>query len=474
VLIHIQCCCTQVFDNHTCVSFCIHAASSLSRNACEACCIAQAAVKRTYTGFGCRQVEEGAVYGILSSKRHHIFVRRPADAASRHADFSDTFDSELQTAPSLRLMYLYLLKLAQNTPQLDPSLRPTTAAELKWACVNTKRKRSERVVNDPVADPGDSDDDAEDDKWDAASGNAGDKSDDADIINSEGTTGADGPSAHTRSKDVKSSVQHTSVKTRNVSRKHALYTSRADCEQLLTQLPLFARPSLDFNTIRIGKNYVVSLQPPSLFVLGNCVVFVLHWMHSKHNVGSSHCRCFLCILLAALVTQVVLYLCGAPMSSQSWFQVLSMYSSYTTYVKAKDCNSYTYIISCSHLCCVTNEHDHGALIRDKVNLSELFHVVQSPKFLSSKGYSCKLSPETNTWEAISPLTVLYKQRWLTGLPVQVVSLSGCTKSKFGPVKFYPCQPSCNFSVLLLCHFWYMVVKLGHCSLSVLACCLCFT
>ncbi|DBA92611.1 TPA: hypothetical protein ACH3X1_002830 [Trebouxia sp. C0004] len=67
---------------------------------------------------------------MLSSKRHHIFVRRPADVASRQADFSDTFDSELQTAPSLRLMYLHLLRLAQNTPQLDPSQRPTTAADL--------------------------------------------------------------------------------------------------------------------------------------------------------------------------------------------------------------------------------------------------------------------------------------------------------------------------------------------------------
>ncbi len=156
-------------------------------------------------------------------------------------------------------MYLYLLTLAQNTPRLDPSQRPTTAAELKWGRVSTKRKRSERVFNDPVAADAAGDDDVADDKWDAASGKGNAKADDADANDSVDTAGADGPSAHTRSKDVKSPVQHTSVKTRNVSRKQALCTSRADCEQWLTQLPLFARPSLDFNTIRIGKNYVVRL-----------------------------------------------------------------------------------------------------------------------------------------------------------------------------------------------------------------------
>ncbi len=150
---------------------------------------------------------------------------------------------------------------------MNSSQRPTTAAELKWGCVNTKRKRSERVINDPAAD-GDSDDDVGDDKWDAASGKGDEKCDDADANDSVDTAGADGPSADTRSKDVKSPVQHTSVKTRNVSRKQALCTSRADCEQWLTQLPLFARPSLDFNTIRIGKNYVVSHQLFICFVIG--------------------------------------------------------------------------------------------------------------------------------------------------------------------------------------------------------------
>ncbi len=159
MLAHSQCCCTSVFD-----MFLSYPASSLSCRTCEACCNAQATVKRTYTGSDCLQVEEGAIYGILSSKR------RPPDATSRHADFSATLDSELQTAPSLRLIYLYLLWLAQDKPKLDPSQRPTTAAELKWTDVNSKRKRSASLSDDDIADDGDSDEDAEDDDGDAASG----------------------------------------------------------------------------------------------------------------------------------------------------------------------------------------------------------------------------------------------------------------------------------------------------------------
>jgi len=253
--------------------------------------------------------------------------------------------------PALRLMYLYLLTLAQNTPRLDVSQRPTTAAELKWGCVDTKRKRSDRIVNDPVAD-GDSDDGAEDNNRNAASGKGKEKADDADANHSVDTAGADRPSAHTRSKDVKPPVQHASVKTRNVSRTHALCTLRADCEQWLTQLPLFARPSLDHNTIRIGKNYVVRLQLPSLLLLGNRVVFVLHCMLSKHTLAARIAGGILCALLAA---------------------------TYTIDVKAKDCSPYTHIISCSHLCCVTNQHDHAALTLAKVNLSVLAYVVQSPR-----------------------------------------------------------------------------------------------
>lgn len=37
---------------------------------------------------------------------------RPADPASRKADFSATFDCKHQIAPSIQLLYLYLLSLA--------------------------------------------------------------------------------------------------------------------------------------------------------------------------------------------------------------------------------------------------------------------------------------------------------------------------------------------------------------------------
>lgn len=96
-------------------------------------------------------------------------------------------------------------------------------------------------------------DGAEDHNWSAASGKGNEKADDADANDSVDTAGANGPSARKRSKDVKSPVQHTSVKTRNVSRTHALCTLRADCEQWLTQLPLFARPSLELTPYALAK-----------------------------------------------------------------------------------------------------------------------------------------------------------------------------------------------------------------------------
>lgn len=271
--------------------FLSYPASSLSCRTCEACCNAQATVKRTYTGSDCLQVEEGAIYGILSSKR------RPPDATSRHADFSATLDSELQTAPSLRLIYLYLLWLAQDKPKLDPSQRPTTAAELKWTDVNSKRKRSASLSDDDIADDGDSDEDAEDDDGDAASGKGDDKSDNADSNDSEGTTGADGPSAHTRSKEVKSSAHNTSVKARHVSRKHGLYTLQAGCEQFLTQLPLFTRPSLGSNAIRIGKDCVVRLSPPSLYW---AIVWCLSCIGC--TLMAAHIACALYVFLLLLLT----------------------------------------------------------------------------------------------------------------------------------------------------------------------------
>jgi len=101
-----------------------------------------------------------------------------------------------------------------------------------------------------------------------------------------------------------------------------------------------------------------------------------------HTNGSSHCMCFVCIPLVA---------------------------AYTTYVKAKDCASYTDMVSCSHLCCVTHAHNHGRLTPDKVNLSVLFHVVQSHGVVI-KGYCCKVSQSINTCEAIScPMLLLHAE-----------------------------------------------------------------
>ena len=149
-----------------------------------------------------------------------------------------------------------------------------------------------------------------------------------------------------------------------------------------------------------------------------------HW---QSLCGEASTFFFFCFVIGQLCGVCILPL--DALQAQYWqltSQVLSMSSTCCYlhhYVKAKDCSPYTHIIPCSRLCRVINEHDHGALVLDKANLSVLVYVVQSPKFLSSKGYSCKLSLSSNIGEAISPLTALYMQRWPIGLPVQVVPLS---------------------------------------------------
>ena len=215
------------------------------------------------------QIEEGAMYGILSSKCYHIFVRRSADAARRHADFSDTFDSELQTSPSLRLIYIYLLSMAQNTPKLDPSQRPTTAAELKWdAHVNKKRKGLEHGINDQPPGGDAIDDKGEnDDACHAASASGADTTETADAKDSEGTSWVAGPSAHAQSKHARPPSQHESS---NSSKLLRAGRSR-QAEKLLKCLPLVVRPSLG-STIHIGRD---------------CVVRLLHLCPSLHKVLAS-------------------------------------------------------------------------------------------------------------------------------------------------------------------------------------------
>jgi len=140
------------------------------------------------------------------------------------------------------------------------------------------------------------------------------------------------------------------------------------------------------------------------------------------------------------------------------------------YVKAKDCSPYTHIIPCSRLCCVTNEHDHGALVLDKVNSSVLVYVVQSSTVeLSSEGYSCKLSPKTKdvgsnlTSDSTLHAEMANRVAGASSAFVRLHKVKVCTR------KFCPCQLSCNFPILS-CHFCHMVVKLGHCLPSTLACC----
>ena len=202
------------------------------------------------------QVDEGTMYEILSSKRKHIFVRRPANAASRHADFTPVFDSELQTSPSLRLIYLYLLYLAKDAPKLDPGLRPSTAPDQKWVPATGKRKRAD---SDDDEDNLDHDDDIDDD--------AG--SDD-DTDTDESTAKGAGPSAHTRSKVVaakpsRKPTPHSSGKQQAGEGRVAAECQQsagrvqAHLRQFLARLPSVPRDKIaSGSTIRFGSDCVVS------------------------------------------------------------------------------------------------------------------------------------------------------------------------------------------------------------------------
>ena len=196
------------------------------------------------------------MHGILSSKRHHTFVRRPADAASRQADFSETMDCEQQTFPSIRLMYLYLLGLAQGSPMLDPRAQAVTAAELEWGPFRNKRKRPQHSQ------------DASDSGGNSPGGNLGTKgpnvvcdhtrfkdvpTNNADVDDLERAAGLDGPSAHTRSHDRTPQAQLALLSRKSTKDKH--YPNR----KWLQMLPIVERPLLDQDAIQIGKHCVVRL-----------------------------------------------------------------------------------------------------------------------------------------------------------------------------------------------------------------------
>ena len=74
------------------------------------------------------QVMEGTRYGVISSKKWHIFVARVGGPKSRAVKFSRTFACDDPAFP-VRSLYLYMLHLAAQEPWLDPALRPITSRE---------------------------------------------------------------------------------------------------------------------------------------------------------------------------------------------------------------------------------------------------------------------------------------------------------------------------------------------------------
>ena len=205
------------------------------------------------------------MHGILSSKRHHTFARRPADAASREADFSETMDSERQISPSIRLVYLYLLGLAQGSPMLDPRARPVTAAERKWVQVSNKRTRSEDSSKDAI-DSGGNDQDGDGSNDHGVGHDSADSedfhTDDAKASDSEATTGINGPSAQTRSHDRSSQSQLAMLSctsTKDKAEVISTITKHHQHREWLEMLPIVEPPLLDLKAIQIGKHCVVRL-----------------------------------------------------------------------------------------------------------------------------------------------------------------------------------------------------------------------
>ncbi len=117
------------------------------------------------------------MYGVLSNKLNHTFIKRPSDANSHHVDIRHTFNFEKQLQPSLRLMYLYMLDLAGSAARLDPQERPATADRDKRG--PPSRKRAHQSISQHSA----SGEDHNTDGRDATTGDA-----------------TDGPAQHTPSK----------------------------------------------------------------------------------------------------------------------------------------------------------------------------------------------------------------------------------------------------------------------------------
>ena len=178
------------------------------------------------------------MYGILSSKVNHTFVKRPSDPKSRHVDFTAVFDSEKQLEPSVRLMYLYMLYLAGHADRLDPQKRPATADTDKQ--VPVKRKRACTSVSEQSTSIDDHDADDSDDTTDAAT---------------------DGPAQYTRSKGAK--VVHKANKADSRSGTNQPQHSKkqmTESAKILDQIPQVPRSRLFLaGAISFGQDCVVCI-----------------------------------------------------------------------------------------------------------------------------------------------------------------------------------------------------------------------
>ncbi len=87
---------------------------------------------------GC-QVEEETMYGILSTKIHHTFLSRPADASELTLICSKTFNSSEDQEPSVRCLYLYQLYLASHAAKVPLAERgKDTSPDKDWLAPPSK------------------------------------------------------------------------------------------------------------------------------------------------------------------------------------------------------------------------------------------------------------------------------------------------------------------------------------------------
>ena len=162
------------------------------------------------------------MYGCLSSKLNHTFIRRSSNPKSRHLDFTQIFNFGIQVQPSVRLMYLYLLDLAGSAARSDPRDRPATADKEKWV-VPTKKRHHGAMSGHLASD------------------------DDHDADESDNTTGSatDGPAHHTRSQ-AGAAVPTARQAVFSIGTMQPLHKQEqmAGPAKLLCQMPQVSRSSL--------------------------------------------------------------------------------------------------------------------------------------------------------------------------------------------------------------------------------------